>query len=572
MSNIAVVTTFSNSSWDIYSKRMLQSYTEYWPADVPLMVQLDDDLLVEQVQNHIRPQDAIAVGWEPEHADFVKRNAGKDSADNYRHQPVHFCHKVFAIKRALDAAIKFKNSGGNSPRYLIWLDADVLTATTVTHELLKECLPNEGDTVAYMGRKDWGHSECGWLAFDLQNRGEEFIEVWVGQYTSDNILKMQEQHDSWAFDLVRKSKDAPPCTNLTAGQPGMDIWKRSPMAKFSVHYKGPQAKQELAMQAKPSMGDRQQNIIINTQNALPDKELQAHIRANQKLITNWVQACHANDEEVIIASAGPMLIAEDLRQAVADGKKIVAVKHALRPLEAAGITPWACILLDPRPHVTDFVDKPNKDVIWFVASQVNPAVTRKLLKADCTVWGYHASIRAGEGHLTSQQPSAVIHGGSATATRGLFMLAHLGFRKFKLYGYDLCFPDKPDLNAKDERGQPKFLEIFIGSDNPLFAIKRGFWTEPQLIAQFEEMNDLIKSKRFSIDAVGEGIIPFLVKIQNVTDLRQNDLKSKIGHRKLSSYRKLIKWNPKSRPWTLANLLYKARNRKKTMPLTKPRKA
>lgn len=558
--NIAVVTTFPNNSWNIYSKKMLESFVQYWPSSVPLMVQLDDDLLYPQVDKIVRSQDGIAVGQEAEHAAFVERNKDKDDPTNYRKQAVRFCHKVFAIHRAYEAAKKQKEAGGMSIRYLIWLDADVHTTRAVTEEEIKACLPKEGDAAAYLGRKDWEHSECGWLAFDLENGGDRYIEDFVRYYKpwkddkeqSADVFYLEQWHDSWVFDNILDYMGK--ATNLTENKSGMDIWPHSPMGAWSTHYKGPQAKQALAMQPS-SLKQKQSNIQIQTKNAIPNEEICQHIARNQELITNWVRGCELNDEEIVVVSAGPLLVAEDVREE--KGKKIIAVKHAIEPLKKAGITPWAVILLDPRPHMLNFVKDPDPEVIWFVASQVNPKVTEQLLDVGCTVWGYHASVNANEHSLTSKQADAIIGGGSATATRGLYLLRHLGFHNLTLYGYELSFPDKPDLDLKDDMGQPRYLEISLGTENALYSVKKRFWTEPQLIAQFEEMKRVIEGKEFTIKAHGEGIVPFLVKIKNTTDLRLSELRGTMP--KLPSYKRLIKWNKNKKTRFLTKLRLKLRN-------------
>lgn len=536
----AVVTTFGNQHFDVYAKKMLQSFVANWPAEIPLLVQLDDDLLFEQVNACLRPQDAVAPKWGIEHAAFVERNRGKDDPQNYRFQPVRFCHKVFALARALDGILMQKAAGEVSARYLIWLDADVVTNRKVTFEDLQECLPKEGDAVSYMGRKDWPHSECGWLAFDLEHGGDGYIKEFVGKYISDEVLKHQEQHDSWIFDVIMNAMKG--ATNLTPNGTGIEIWPQSPMGKWSRHYKGPQAKHEL-IQERHLRLPQDRNVVIQTKNALPNEELRAHILENQTLITNWLHPCKPSDEEIVIVSAGPMLIPEDVRAEARAGKKIVAVKHAMQPLIQAGITPWACILLDPRPHVSDFVSNPDPKTLWFVASQCDPEVTRKLLAAGCTVWGYHANVNAGEEKLINRQPQAIISGGSATATRGMYALAHIGFSRFRLYGYDLCVSDKPDLNAKDERGQPKFLEISVGFNDASLTRKRCFWTEPQLLAQFEEMNEIVKTDRFKLEAFGDGMIPFIVKTKKLADLRNRELIAKITGGKLPTYQELLCQKP-----------------------------
>lgn len=538
--NIVAITTFPNDSWDVYAKKMLTSFAENWPEEIPLCVQLDNDLLLPDVQKSLREIDAIAVGWSKEHTEFVQRNKDKDDSQNYRRQATRFCHKVFATYRAFQAAVDQKKHEGTAPQYLIWLDADVLTTRKVTLDDIKASLPKEGDAVAYLGRKDWPHSETGWLAFDLESNGNLIIETMVDLYVRDEVFKFKQWDDAWVFDEVRK-KLAILCTNLTPNAKGMDVWPQSPMGAWSTHYKGPVAKSELFKEQAPQqqhipLGNRS-NVIIQTRNAVPHEQIRAHIAENQRLIKNWIVPCQKHAEEIVIVSAGPMMTPEDLLPEVEAGRRIVAVKHALGPLKEAGIKPWACILLDPRPHVNDFVQRPDTDVIWFVASQVDPEVVKTLRNAGCTVWGYHAAVNAQEGEITKEQPHSIISGGTATATRGMHVLNHLGFSKFRLYGYDLCLFDKPNLNEKDPEGQPKYLEISIGFNDQAFASKRCFWTKPELIAQFEEINDIIKNETFEIEAFGEGLIPFIVKSKKVANLRNNRFKAKLGE--LLPYEELL---------------------------------
>lgn len=522
--SVAVVTTFGNPHWHIYASEMVSSFVQNWPAEIPLLVSLDDDLLAPELDRMLRPTDAIAIGWSQEHIDFVTRNKDRDHPTDYRKQAVRFCHKVFAIKHALEAWEKMPEA--ERPRYLIWLDADVLTTRKVGIEEIKKCLPREGDAVAYLGRKDWDHSECGWLAFDLFNGGKATIETMWAQYTSDVILQMPQWHDSYVWDVVFAGQKT---TNLTQDKSGMEIWPQSPMAPWSRHYKGPIAKQELHKQPVNSPYPALGNMQIVTKNAVPNEKIHEHIRENQKLIKNWLQPCKPTDEEIVVVSAGPMMIPEQLYPEVEKGKRIVAVKHALSPLKEAGITPWACILLDPRDHMINFVQEPDKDILWFVASQVPPEVTKKLLDAGCQVWGYHAAVGAGEDVLTKEQPNSVVSGGSATATRGLYVLNKLlGFNKFALYGYDLCFSDKVNMDERDEMGQPKYIDLTITAGTGDLTLKRAFWTKPELAAQFQEINMILNQEKWDMRAHGHGIVPFILEVQEASNLRTKRKRAKMN--------------------------------------------
>jgi hypothetical protein len=537
----AVVTTFPDNQWQGYAKAMLESFVTYWPQEVPVLVQLDSDLLGEDVHKLLRPLDGIKCGWEKDHADFVARNAGKDDPQNYRKQAARFCHKVFALKYALDATKRAKEGGAvDAPRYLIWLDADVLTTRKVTIDDIQQCLPKDKDACSYLGRKDWGHSECGFLAFDLDNGGGDLINAMVGNYQNDRLLSFSEWHDSWVFDVIR-NESFPNCTNLTLDKPGMDIWPESPMAAWSRHYKGPIAKQEL-LGVMPQQ-NTMRPLKIQTKNSIPDLSIQQNILENQSQITQWLRPCLMTDEEIVIVSAGPQLIAEDLLAEQAKGRKIVAVKHALEPLRDAGVKPWACILLDPREHMSRFTEKPDTDVIWLVASQVIPRAVKQLLDAGCNVWGYHAPVGAGEDKYTCMQPDAIVHGGSATATRGMFVLEKLGFRRFRLYGYDLCVPDKPDLSLRDEYGQPKYFEISLDANMPHYKAKRAFWSTGELLAQYEEFKGTILTKDWEVLAFGNGIAPFIANAKRVSDLRGLRKKDKMPRHKTISCEALLCHKP-----------------------------
>jgi len=568
----SVITSFPNNMYDVYGKKMLTNFVQHWPAQIPLLVFLDDNTLIEQIEKIIRPQDAVAVFSNKDHRDFLERNKGKDDENNYRKQASRFCHKVFALK---DAADYWKNSTDpQKARYLIWLDADVLITRTVSLKEVSACLPKEGDAVSYLGRKDWPHSECGWLAFDLQNQGDKVIDGWVGYYQTNLVYSLEQWHDSWVFDDFFKMNTSYRRTNLTENKPGMEIWPQSPMAAWSRHYKGPIAKQELGgakVQHVPenAIKSGHGNLVIQTKNSIPNEQIQRNILENQSQITQWVKLCKPNDEEIVVVSAGPMLNAESLHEEVAAGRRIVAVKHALKPLREAGIKPWACILLDPRDHVYNFVDNPDKDIIWFVSSQITPKAVKKLLDAGCTVWGYHAAVGAEEHSLTERQSDSIISGGSATATRGLFMLDKLGFRRFRLYGYDLCHPEKPNLDLKDEYGQPKYFEVMLDANTPFYKAKRGFWSEGQLLAQYQEFTQIIQMNHWKIKAFGHGIVPFLIEAKEVSDLRHQREKAKIKQEiknnlsKATTYQRLLGCKTTTPLWaslrkTLPKILRKAK--------------
>ena len=144
----AFLTTFPNQAWDVYAKDMVASFNRFAPSDIPLLIKLDNDQIVNQVAPTSRPCDAISLGWGEDYVDFVNKYQDRESPDNYRYQAVRFCHKVFALMDSLKAIDMHKEATGQGTRYLIWVDADVHLTREVTQEDIEKCLPKKGDAVS----------------------------------------------------------------------------------------------------------------------------------------------------------------------------------------------------------------------------------------------------------------------------------------------------------------------------------------------------------------------------------------------------------------------------------------
>lgn len=502
----AVVTTFPLKQYDLCAREMLRTFDMYWPEDIDLYISLDcvpeEDLRrIDYEINQMfksKRQYYLCNEFSNDQHQFLARNT--DAGNNYRFHVCRFSYKVFALgmceKHLTDTD------------HLIWLDADVITHKPITHSLLDMLMPEQG--ASYLGRIDAPHSECGFVAYNLNSGGREIIKEMVGYYLTDKVLTLPGWTDCDVFDAVMKDK---PGKNLSEGIPGWHVWPLSPLGALMAHHKG-NRKLEIAQQKKSAHTLPVRNgavateqMQIKTKNCLPNDKICDNIRENLTLINHWVEYVKPHDEPIVIASAGEGLAYSDIKPWADKGTKIVCVKHAIERLKSWGIKPWACVLLDPRPHVEAFVKKPDKDVIYFVASMVDPSVVRTLLDNECKVVGYHAFVGAGEEKLL-KNGEFLVCGGSATATRSIGLLAEcLGFKEFHCYGYDLCHYERPDPKAKDAEGQPKYIEITLGAKTwGNKDAKRTFWTEGQFLAQANELRDLYKMKNaFKINLYGQGM-------------------------------------------------------------------
>lgn len=245
------------------------------------------------------------------------------------------------------------------------------------------------------------------------------------------------------------------------------------------------------------------NVKIKTQNCVPDEEIQSNITYALPRIQRWVAETKLHDETAIMVSAGPSF-REHLDEIATEPGRIVCVKHAHDTLIESGIIPWGCMLLDPRSHVQDFIENPHPEVTYFVASMCHPTTIDRLLERGARVFGYHAHVGAGEESLLKD--TILIGGGSTSAVRGISVLHTLGFRKFKLYGYDSCYPEKPDLSVKNKRGDPKYVSVKVSG--------RQFWSDAELIAQAQDFDVLMSAGRdMDLEVIGDGMIPHIWQLK-----------------------------------------------------------
>lgn len=514
------ITTFKNQDWYDYLNVGTMSYLQYFPAEVPLLIKLfkDDKLdvvntslenLVKSIKNGKEGRDVhIETGSTKEEVDFYTRHKDYKNDGNYRTEYKAFSHKIFALYQAYLYA---KKEGID---YIIWLDADVVVKSEVAIANIEKW--HNGADIAYLGRKDWDHSECGLVIYKTETAGD-FIKDFHMMYVADDVLKLEQYHDSFVFDVLRKKHDKLVYENISKDVDGRDVFNISKLSEKLHHHKGPVEKQKLIERIRKIRNGEPLNnsvdvndVIIKTKNCVDKEVIRANISKNIRLIRNWYAPCKKTDETIIICSAGPSLDPLEIRKYYQEGYKIVAVKHALKPLQKVGIIPWAVILLDPRGHVANFIDDIHPDSLVFVASMVDTEVTEKLMERKLKVIGYHVAVGAHEEDFLSNGDCLII-GGSATSTRGLSLLEGLGFKNIELFGYDCSYHEKPNLQEKKDNGIVKYeevtLEVETYGDK---KIKRTFWTEGQFLAQLQEFRNYYFIRDcFNLNIHGDGMIPWV---------------------------------------------------------------
>lgn len=267
----------------------------------------------------------------------------------------------------------------------------------------------------------------------------------------------------------------------------------------------------------------QTNFVVQTQNCAPSEDIRSNIVENKKLMTTWIRHVSPHRGRAIIVSGGPSIhtpeILEAIRREVAQGAYVFCVKHSHGFLLKHGIKPWGCVLLDPRPHDGysthgaargELLPAAEPGVRYFVASNVHPSVTRKLLETGGRVIGWHAAVGAEE-HLvlTPEDMKILMGGGSSSAGRAVVLVwQFLGFQSIGLYGFDSCHIDreKLDLAARHQDGSPKYFEMELS----IGGAAKTFITDRDILCQAQDFTRLLKECPWiQWDAHGPGMVAWI---------------------------------------------------------------
>lgn len=235
----AVVTSCSAQGWLEYGRRFVETFVAHWAADVPLFVVSEDALpqFKRAYHIHIACSEAAAA-FLKRHDTLRARGRVRERGDagwtpnkiqagyNFRYDAFRFCKKVFAI----DLIARRLGEG-----LLFWIDMDVVTFADVPTALLHRLLPAD-KALACLDRGPY-HSECGFVGYNLDHPlGLPFIREFAALYASDQVFGLQEWHDSWVFDWLRKKTNVP--TFAIPHHSRRHPFPNSELGRYMDHLKG----------------------------------------------------------------------------------------------------------------------------------------------------------------------------------------------------------------------------------------------------------------------------------------------------------------------------------------------
>lgn len=506
--NIKIVSCIGPGGWEQYGRKFVETFIQHWPKEIHLTLYYHDEIPPDQIDApNITYVDLLAVDDEAvKFRDATNKSPFNgmtaDGEYNYRLDARKFCHKVFAITHYTAQLIE-----GGWKGWLIWLDADTYTTSSIKRSWLSRYLPAGGDIV-HLPRKPLPYSETSFVAFNLGgNRAAHFLADLRDLYVDHEIFAWKEWHDGYIFSRLLYLHERNGISTHSLTPPtydGIDAFENSDLGTKLVHLKGDRKVDKSGLRP----------LKIIPHDSMPKEHILNNANASDKLFTRWLRPCLPHTRKAVVVSAGPSLSShlEEIREHQKNGAFISCVKHSLPTLMQAGIIPDACIILDPRP-VTEasthgvirstLFDAVDPRTIFFIASMTDTSVTKRIMEKTSNIVGWFAWTQA----LAQAKPPnghPIVLGGTCSAWRSFGLLKVLGFSHITAYGFDFALDSSKeyDLDLKDDKGRPKFMKIMIGEgDNRKSTVSTG-----ELIAGIQDvplMLQQVTQSNLSITMVGD---------------------------------------------------------------------
>ena len=202
-----VITTFNADGYAKYGQRMIQTFLQNWPVNLVVYaegcsvqetapnLEVRDIAIVDNLTAFKRQWQNVPKANGDVSADPI-RSKRKDAGKGFKWDAVRFAHKVYSI---------FHCAKNTNTDWLIWMDADTVCHSPITHDDLLRLCPATTD-LCFLGRRS-KFSECGLYAMNLRSpRTINFLAQFQKYYdqAEHGIFTLDEWHDSFVFDAVRK--------------------------------------------------------------------------------------------------------------------------------------------------------------------------------------------------------------------------------------------------------------------------------------------------------------------------------------------------------------------------------
>jgi hypothetical protein len=228
----AVLTTCHAAGWQEYGRRMVETFDQFWPSDIPLYLYAEDFQ-----SDHRRPIVRTLPVWLAEfkarHAEHPYAHGMINGNYDFNQDCVRFAHKVAAVT---DAALTLEAD------IMIWADADIVTHAPVDTDWLQSLFPR-GPYVAWLDR-DQHYPECGfYMLRRIHPAHREIMSRWQRLYETDAVFGLAQTHDSHVLQqvIIEAEREGLITTHSLSGEAHRHRHPliNGPLGKCLDHLKGP---------------------------------------------------------------------------------------------------------------------------------------------------------------------------------------------------------------------------------------------------------------------------------------------------------------------------------------------
>lgn len=202
-----------------------------------------------------------------------------------------------------------------------------------------------------------------------------------------------------------------------------------------------------------------------------------------------------HDGIAVLVAPGPTMLEflDDIKAHQEAKTPIIAITSAHDTLIENGICPDYAVAIDPKPDQKNWFKHKNHQTRYLIASQSHPDTFDHF--EDCKVFLWHLYMEVGQ---TYPPNSRLITGGTTCGLRAITLFYSMGFRDFRLYGYDSCLKEGALRTNGTDNGD-RTVDVIVGGE--------VFLTTPPMAAQASEFQTVFEvMPDIEISSYGRGII------------------------------------------------------------------
>lgn len=225
------------------------------------------------------------------------------------------------------------------------------------------------------------------------------------------------------------------------------------------------------------------------------------------------------------------------RRKMSKRTKIAAVNKTHDWLIKRGVIPDYALLVDPRPHVVNYMT-PHPKVTYLLSANLDWSVYQKFRSAGVPyyLWIAVSEYEVDEQYINEHFPMnegfehACVTGAPTVGLRTIPCTSLLGFEEFELHGFDSCYTPR-DLKAGElyayDKPESDYEEIDITAVSRKTGKRFRCMTNKNMRNQMQQFPDILEragtfdvvnrygpltikeQKRQEIYVAGDGVIPWL---------------------------------------------------------------